>query len=115
MRKERYQLDKEKIREKLREVSLGELITGTGSPCFEADFKKKPTLADIGVLADVKTGTWHHYLYHDVKADRAVCERVAAVLGCEVHEVLSDRDELIYLRAAAVRLADWRRESVTRM
>ena len=112
MRKERYRLDKEKIREKLREVSLGELITRTGQTCFEADFKKKPTLADIGVLAGVKAGTWHHYLYHGVKADIVICERVAAVLNCEVHEVLSERDELLYLRAAAVRLADWRRESL---
>ena len=111
MRKERYQLDKEKIRQKLRAVSLGELITETGQTCFEDDFKKKPTLADIGVLSGVKAGTWHHYLYHGVKADSAVCARVAAVLGCEVHEVLSARDELSYLRAAAVRLADWRRES----
>lgn len=115
MRKERYQLEREKIREKLRAVSLGELITRTGQTCFEDDFNKKPTLADIGVLAGVKAGTWHHYLYHGVKADIALCERVAAVLGCENHEVLTERDELSYLRAAAVRLADWRRESVTRM
>ena len=111
MKKERYQLEKEKIRQKLREVSLGELITRTGQTCFEDDFNKKPTLADVGVLAGVKAGTWHHYLYHGVRAGIAVCARVAAVLGCEVNEVLSDRDELRYLRAAAVRLADWRRES----
>ena len=111
MSKERYQIDREKIREKVHEVSLGELIARTGQTCFEDDFKKKPTLADVGVLADVKTGTWHHYLYHGVKARIGICERVAAVLNCEVHEVLSDRDELRYLRAAAVRLADWRRES----
>ena len=115
MSKERYQIDREKIREKVHEVSLGELIARTGQTCFEDDFKKKPTLADVGVLADVKTGTWHHYLYHGVKADVAVCARVAAVLGCEMHEVITERDELRYLRAAAARLADWRRESVRHM
>ena len=111
MKRERYQLDRSKILAAMRGQTVGSLLHRQGQACFDEDYNKKHTLADIGVLAGVKAGTWHHYLYHDVNADVALCERVAAVLGCEMHEVLSDRDELRYLRAAAVRLADWRRES----
>lgn len=105
----RLTIDRSKIKAHLKRLSLGDLITNSGDTCFDDDFDTKPTLANVGEIVGVVSGTWHHYLYHGVTADRGVCVRVAAVLMCAVDEILTDSDALRYLRAEREKLSDLHR------
>ena len=107
----RLTIDRSKIKAHLKRLSLGDLITNSGDTCFDDDFDTKPTLANVGELVGVASGTWHHYLYHGVTAPVGILEQVAAVLGCEVDGILTDSDALRYLRAERENLSDLHRAS----
>ena len=106
MTMERYRLDRSKIMEAKRTQSLGKLLSNQGQACFDDDYAIKVTMADVGILAGVPSGTWHHYVYHGVRAKGAVCERVAAVLGVQTDSILQDSCALLYLRSERQRLSD---------
>lgn len=109
MKRERYQLDRSRILKAMEGQTVGGLLHKKGQACFDEDFKTPLKLEDIGVLADVKPGTFHHYLYHHMRASRAVCERVAGVLGCDVDQILTDASAVDFLRLERRRLSDWAR------
>ena len=111
----RLHLDRQKIKAHLKTLSLGEMITNSGDICFDDDFQKKPTLANVGELAGVASGTWHHYIYHGVTAETAVCVRVAAVLGSDVAAILTETSELTYLRSERANLSDRSRKTAPEM
>lgn len=109
MKRERYQLDRSRILKTMEGQTVGGLLHRKGQAAFDADFKTPLKLEDIGLLAAVKPGTFHHYLYHDMRASRAVCDRVAAVLGVETDEILTDASAVEFLRLERRRLSDWAR------
>lgn len=107
----RLTIDRSKVKVQLKEVSLGDLITNSGDTCFDDDFDTKATLANVGEVVGVASGTWHHYLYHGVTASVGILEQVAGVLGCDVTDILTAASELTYLRAERENLSDWQRAS----
>lgn len=107
----RLHLDRQKVKAHLKQLSLGDLIMNSGDTCFDDDFETKPTLANVGELVGVPAGSWHHWLYHGVTAPVGILEQVAAILGCDVAEILTEASELTYLRAERENLSDLHRAS----